>query len=143
MSIQEDLNEMPMPEGANQMPMPEEAMPEMQGASDSGEQLPRHLELMVGLENFFSGLPSSKIEFMRSLLQEFPSISEAIAQELRMSVDQMDDFFGAMLGEERKTMGVREQMQASPEQPVDQMQPPVNEVDRMLQAGRGQEQPLI
>ena len=42
MSIQEDLNEMPMPEGANQMPMPEEAMPEMQGASDSGEQLQRN-----------------------------------------------------------------------------------------------------
>ena len=86
---------------------------------------------------------SSKIEFMRSLLQEFPSISEAISQELRMSVDQMDDFFGSMLGEERKTLSAREQMEASPEQPIDQMQPPVNEVDRMLQAGRGQEQPLI
>ena len=139
MSIQEDLNEMPMPEGANQMPMPEEAMPEMQGASDSGEQLPKHLELMVGLENFFRGLPSSKIEFMRSLLQEFPSISEAIAQELRMSVDQMDDFFGAMLGEERTTPTVKEQMQVE-EEPMEQ---PVNEVDRMLEAGRGQEQPLI
>ena len=135
MSIQEDLTELPVEEGAL------EAQDEVinKDMLETGQEMPRHIELMVGLENFFRGLPPQKIEFMRSLLQEFPSISEAISQELRMSVDQMDDFFGAMLGEERTTPTVKEQMQVE-EEPMEQ---PVNEVDRMLEAGRGQEQPLI
>ena len=140
MSIQEDLTEVPFEEDAleTQDAVINKDMP------DTGQEIPRHMELMVGLEHFFSGLPPQKIEFMRSLLQEFPSISEAISQELQMSTDQMDDFFGAMLGKERKTPTARSQQeQMAPQQPVNEMEQPVNEVDRMLQAGRGQEQPLI
>jgi len=143
MSIQEDLTEVPFEEG----PLEAQDAAINKDRPDTGQEIPRHIELMVGLEHFFSGLPPQKIEFMRSLLQEFPSISDAISQELQMSTDQMDDFFGAMLGEERKTPTARSQQEqmAPPieQQPVNEMEQPVNEVDRMLQAGRGQEQPLI
>lgn len=133
MSIQEDLNE---------MPMQEEAMPEMGNIPDSEQEIPRHMELMVGLDNMFSDLPPEKNRFMRSLLQEFPSISDAIAQELQVSMEEVDMFFAKLAGDESAQQEQME-MEAPTEQPVDQTQPPVNEVDRMLQAGRGQEQPLI
>ena len=100
------------------------------------------MELMVGLDNMFSDLPPEKNRFMRSLLQEFPSISDAIAQELQVSMEEVDMFFAKLAGDESAQQEQME-MEAPTEQPVDQTQPPVNEVDRMLQAGRGQEQPLI